>query len=293
MPNPFWNIAKRFPLPPLPESNRPVFILSSIWRSGSTALQRTLVTDPSIQIWGEPYADTNLLPALTQSALALTQPNWPREGHFLNHKKVHDNPEQFFIANWYPPMKAMVEAHRAMLDRLFQQSAHEMGKERFGIKFVRISLNELYYLQWLYSDAKFLILVRNPWDCWRSYKGYEWIYRWPKGKVTSVQHFAKLWEKQTRGLLSHPQTDLVKVLRYEDFLQNDFNWGQLREFCELPNIRKDALEHRISGVNTPPQPITDADCLNISQICGSLASQLGYRGLKDTDTTMQIGTWRQ
>ena len=293
MSNPFLKISKRFPLPPLPESNRPIFILSSIWRSGSTALQRTLVTDPSIQVWGEPYADTNLIPALTQSAMALTQNTWPQERHFLNHKKIKERPEQFFIANWYPPMKAMVEAHRAMLDRLFQQSANEMGKERFGIKFVRISLNELYYLQWLYSDAKFLILVRNPWDCWRSYKGYEWIYRWPKGKVTTVQQFAKLWEKQTRELLSHPQTESIKALRYEDFLQPDFNWEQLRAFCELPNIRKDALEHRISGVNVPPQPITEADCQVIEHTCGSLASQLGYRGLKDTDTTMQIGTWRQ
>ena len=225
--------------------------------------------------------------------MALTQRNWPQEGNFLHQKEILDNPEQFFIANWYPPMKAMVEAHRAMLDRLFKQSAEDMGKERFGVKFVRLSLDELFYLQWLYSDATFLILIRNPWDCWRSYKGYNWVYRWPKGQVKTVQQFAKLWEKQTRELLSQTQTDSVKVLRYEDFLQSDFQWTLLRDFCELPGIRKDALEHRISGVNMPPQPITDSDCLKISSICGTLASQLGYRGLKDTDTTMQIGTWRQ
>ena len=70
----------------------------------------------------------------------------------------------------------MVESHRALLDRLFKQSAVELGKERFGIKFVRIGLEEMHYLEWLYPDAN--VLFRNPWDCWRSYKGYNWMYRW-------------------------------------------------------------------------------------------------------------------
>ena len=39
-------------------------------------------------------------------------------------------------------MQSMYESHRAMLDRLFKQSAIELGKERFGIKFVRIGLEE-------------------------------------------------------------------------------------------------------------------------------------------------------
>ena len=146
MHNPFLNIAKRFPLEPLPSTGKPIFILSTIWRSGSTALQRTLVTDPSIQVWGEPYADSNLITSLARSAMALTQPNWLQPGHFLDSKDIRENPESFFIANWYPPIQAMFEAHRAMLDRLFKQTATAMGKDRFGIKFVRLSLEEMHYL---------------------------------------------------------------------------------------------------------------------------------------------------
>ena len=293
MTNPFLNITKRFPLTPLPSAGKPIFILSTIWRSGSTALQRTLVTDPSIQVWGEPYADANLITSLSRSALALTQPNWPHHGHFPTNKVILDNPEEYFIANWYPPMQSMYESHRAMLDRLFKQSALDLGKERFGIKFVRIGLEELHYLEWLYPDAKFLILFRNPWDCWRSYKGYNWMYRWPKGRITTVQQFAKLWEKQTRDLLSHPQSNTVRAMRYEDFLHPDFNWDRLRDFCELPNLNNNALKKRISGVNIPPQPITDEDCQVIAKICGKLTESFGYRGLKDTDTEVAIGEWRE
>lgn len=292
MTNPFLNITKRFPLTPVSSIDKPIFIISTIWRSGSTILQRTLVTDPTIQVWGEPYAETNLITSLARSALALTQSDWPLPGHFLNEQEFLDNPHKYFIANWYPPMQAMYEAHRSMLDRLFKEPALDMGKERFGIKFVRIGLEEMHYLEWLYPDAKFLILFRNPWDCWRSYKGYDWMFRWPKGRITTVQQFAKLWERQTRELLSHPQSDRVHALRYEDFLHPEFNWERLRNFCELPELNNSAMAKRLRGVNVPPEPITSLDCQTISKICWNLAEALGYRGLKDTDTTISIGDWR-
>ena len=133
MTNPFLNITKRFPLDPVSSANKPVFILSTIWRSGSTALQRVLISDPSIQVWGEPYANTNLIPMLAQSSMALTAPDLPDSRHFINLQVIRDNPENYFIANWYPPLQAMFESHRAMLDRLFKQPTEEMGKQKFGI----------------------------------------------------------------------------------------------------------------------------------------------------------------
>ena len=293
MPNPYLSLAEQYSLNPLPNANAPIFILSTIWRSGSTLVQRTLASDHSIQVWGEPYSDSSLIQMLAQSALALTQPNWPTEVHFINVKEVQDNPEEYFIANWYPPMQAMVEGHRAMLDRLFQQSAIELGKSRFGAKFVRLSVNEMHYLQWLYPDAKFILLVRNPWDCWRSYKGYHWAYRWPKGIIRTVQQFAKLWEHQTRELLSEPTSSTVTIMRYEDFLHPDFAWENLRTFCELPEINPDTLNKRIKGIYQEPLPITPEDCAIIQKVCGPVAQQLGYRGLKDTDISGPLGDWRQ
>ena len=293
MTNPFLNITKRFPLNAVSSANKPVFILSTIWRSGSTALQRVLISDPSIQVWGEPYSNTNLIPMLAQSSMALAAPEWPDNRHFINLQVIRDNPENYFIANWYPPLQAMFESHRAMLDRLFKQPAEEMGKQKFGIKFVRLGLSEMHYLEWIYPDAKFIILVRNPWDCWRSYKGYDWTYRWPKGIISTPKHFAKIWEKQTSELISQPETENVKILRYEDFIHPDFNWDRLKTFCDLPNIRPEVLENRIMGVNVKPKPITDDDCAVISRVCGHVARQLGYLGLKQTNTELSLGQWRQ
>src|ERR1700759_2808533 len=36
------------------ETEAPIFLLSTGWRAGSTLLQRILVTDPSLLLWGEP-----------------------------------------------------------------------------------------------------------------------------------------------------------------------------------------------------------------------------------------------
>ena len=51
-----------------------------------------------------------------------------------------------------------------------------------------------------------------------------------------------IWEKQTSELISQPETEHVKVLRYEDFIHPDFNWDRLKTFCELPNIRPEDLK---------------------------------------------------
>jgi hypothetical protein len=282
MSNPFKRIDSRFGLEPLPPGNKPVFILSTVWRSGSTLLQRTLCTDPDILMWGEPYADCNLFTSMARSAIALNQKAWPSPRFFATGaEQVFDELENYFIANLYPEISYLRAGHRALLDRTFSDSAKAKGRERFGSKFVRLGLEEANYLEWMYPDAKFIFLIRNPWDCWRSYKGYAWTYRWPKQVVSKVAQFAMLWKKQTSGLLQFAGPNSM-VLRYEDFLKDDFDWDGLREFTELPNITKKATKQRIRGVLTEPLPVVESDLAVIQSICGPLANQLGYFGLKET-----------
>ena len=44
-----------------PDTEAPIFVLASGWRTGSTLLQRILVTDPDVLLWGEPLGDLGLL----------------------------------------------------------------------------------------------------------------------------------------------------------------------------------------------------------------------------------------
>jgi len=287
MNNPYFAFDVKCDLPQLEKSCEPIFLLSSIWRSGSTLLQRSLCTDDSIFVWGEPYADCNLVFSMSQSAKALLQDRWPSaENYAWPCPWVFDAPHEHFIANIYPEPAFIRGAYRQFFDHLFLEGAKFKGYSRFGAKFVRLGLDDSYFLQWIYPDARFLFLVRNPWDCWRSYKGYRWKFRHPKPPVVTVQQFATLWQKQTSELLQY-QGGNSGWIRYEDFLQPSFDWDRLRKFCSLPNITTAAREKRIMGVHHEPTPVEPEELDVVSYICGGLANQLGYFGLKQTDIEMK------
>ena len=46
------------------ESESPIFLLATSWRSGSTLLQRILVTDRRVMLWGEPLGEMALVSEL-------------------------------------------------------------------------------------------------------------------------------------------------------------------------------------------------------------------------------------
>ncbi len=51
-------IQKRWPNLENEEDERPIFILSAGWRSGSTLIQRLIMSKERILIWGEPIIET-------------------------------------------------------------------------------------------------------------------------------------------------------------------------------------------------------------------------------------------
>src|SRR5580704_7773497 len=63
----------------------PVFVASIGWRSGSTLVQRAVMTDPSIMVWGEPLAHMLFLNRLTEPLLGISE-DWPGRSHWLSHR---------------------------------------------------------------------------------------------------------------------------------------------------------------------------------------------------------------
>ena len=287
-----WNkYDEQWGLEPMPPANEPVFMLTSIWRSGSTLLQRLLCSDPSIYVWGEPYGDAGIIPHLFQSAKGLLRKDWPSINHFLDPAEpglahVIAEPHKYWIANTYPAPQHMRAAYRSMLDTLFFYSAQEMGKERFGIKEVRYDGFMAQFLQWIYPDARFVFLLRNPYDAWSSYKGVTWFYQWPKMLVKDVQTFAKLWRKNTETFLQFPNEEgnpKARLILFEHLMNNkEENIQLLEEHCRL-NIKRETLDIRIRGVKKPALPITATEEATIRRICNPIAEALGYVGPKQTN----------
>ena len=285
--NPWTAFDTKWGLPAMPGANEPVFLLASIWRSGSTLVQRLLCSDPQLFLWGEPYGDAGILPHLHQSARGLLREEWPTIHHFLDPqnpaiKPVLEEPYKYWIANTYPKPYYMRQSYRSMLDTLFLDSVQEMGKTRFGIKEVRYDGQVAQFIQWLYPDARFVFLLRNPYDAWSSYKEAAWYYQWPKMLVKDVLVFSKLWRKNVESFLEFPDTSNSIIIRLEDITSDiESHLTLLEEHCRV-SIKREALNIKIRGMEKPALPVTEKEEAIIRKTCGDLATNLGYFAPKNT-----------
>ena len=195
---------------------------------------------------------------------------------------VMEAPQKHWIANVYPEPTAMRNSYRTMLDSLFVHSATSLGKKRFGIKEIRYDGHVAQFLQWLYPDARFVFLIRNPYDAWSSYKGSQWYYQYPKMQVKDVQVFAKLWKKNVETFLMFQEDPNAKFMFFEDLLQNkEDNIRILEQHCRV-SIDRETLNIRIRGMKKPAIAVTPKEEAIIRKICNELAEACGYLGPKNT-----------
>lgn len=279
--NPYNAFSEKWGLEPQPPSNAPIFLFASIWRSGSTLLQRLLCSNPDLILWGEPYTDTAILPRMAEASKAILQESWLTPEHFISDNEVMKNLSEYWIANLYPPPQAYQNACRVMVDTLFRYPAEENGFSRFGFKEVRHSVDVAQFLQWVYPDARFVFLVRNPWDCWASYRGASWYLQYPNILIESIEDFARLWVKNLSSFLKW-HDDSGMLIRYEDLISPNFSLQQLEAHCQLPNISPDPLQKKVRGVNYKPSDPNSEEAFILADICGELAKSFGYFGQRDT-----------
>lgn len=203
--------------------NKPVFVFSSSWRSGSTLLQRFITASGEVLMWGETGGALNAIADAVAGWEQITADSSRRfsggvggKGEASFHKFVAapraEHASQW-IANLSPPFTDITTNLREMFDALYGQRARALGYPRYGLKETRCDLNTARQLQVLFPDARFLFLVRNPLDVVLSIKRRNWMGM-PAGHAT-LRHFAEHW--RTRSM-QFRQADFGLTLRYEDFV---------------------------------------------------------------------------
>jgi len=192
----------------------PVFICASGWRSGSTLLQRMCMADPTVMVWGEPLDRCGILQSLAAQWRPLDG-RWPNPRHVLAPDRKPPGVDEW-IANLSPPIAALRHAQRRFLDTLFGEPARAAGRTRWGLKEVRLGLEEIRWLAALFPDARFALLVRDPVAAFESYapRG-PWFERWPDGPVTTATAFASMWSRLVAGFLELVEDPRVMLVRYE------------------------------------------------------------------------------
>lgn len=203
---------------PRDDAIAPIFLLSAGWRSGSTLLQRLVMSDKRVLIWGEPYDECGPIQAMADTLKAF-RPGWPPAEYYYDGTP----PGQLtgsWIANLFPARDALWRAHRAFHDTLFDAPATQSGAGRWGIKEVRLGIEHARYLRWLYPNARFVLLYRNPLDAYRSYCRYgrSWYDIFPDRPVFTPTAFGTHWRRLMEGYVEGAEAIGAMLLRYEDLI---------------------------------------------------------------------------
>ncbi len=193
----------------------PLFVLSAGWRSGSTLLQRMLLSDPGVMVWGEPHDRARIIQSLCDQWRPFSS-TWPNEKHQSPLEETEALADAW-PANRSPTVDALRQAHRLFFDRAFGEPARAAGRCRWGVKEVRFGAGELAYLRWLFPGARFLLLVRDPFDAYLSYRQRgPWFFDWPEAPPRGPAAFGAIWSRLATEFHAHSTDAACMLVRYED-----------------------------------------------------------------------------
>ena len=196
-----------------------------------------------------------------------------RDGHFAE----RDGLSERFIANLYPSVATLLDAHRSYFDTLFAKPTREANIERWGFKEVRLSADYAHYLKLLYPKGKLLFLIRNPYDAYRSWAarrnaGWKWFYRWPDQPVTA-RLFGRLWCELAGSFVAEVETLDAHVIRYEALQAGEYE--PIESYLGF-TLNRDAAQIRPADGPPPIDVIPQAEYDELGDELHELAATLGY-----------------
>jgi hypothetical protein len=268
-------IETRWPGVRSPATEEPVFLLAAGWRSGSTLLQRLLLKN--CLVWGEPYGSSAWLAHLAQPLKRFAE-NWPEPHFFIGHPYWQGEMRGKWVANLYPELQDLLEAHLSFFRRLLGDPSRERGFQRWGLKEVRYGIEHACYLRWLFPRAKFLLLIRNPYECWASYRRHNFIAVrfWPEPPVLAPEQFGALWLELAGQFTMRSQEVGGLVVRYEEIIAPTFDPGPVQDYVGFP-LDLLARDHRLGSVGKGS--LSADEMIRLEGVVGPLAGRLGYSRL--------------
>jgi hypothetical protein len=217
------------------EGESPIFLLATGWRSGSTLLQRILVTDPHVLMWGEPLGEMALVSEIAGMLTRLS--TFPKlkelcAGNYPPFSSLATS----WIASLHPPGNDFRVGLQTLLTRWLGEPARQRGFIRWGFKEVRLGAAEATLLHWLYPKAKFVLLSRHPYDCYRSLSDSGWhhIYHMrPNIRVDSAAGLARHWNRIALSWSELPASLPAFRIKYEDLIGGRVDFRKLESWLGL------------------------------------------------------------
>jgi hypothetical protein len=231
------------------EAEAPIFLLSTGWRAGSTLLQRVLVTDPRLLLWGEPLGEMTIVSRIAEMICPSIS---ERNLQLWKDQLDPSSPElsTSWVANLYPPSNDFRSGLRGLFDRWLREPARERGFARWGLKDVRMSATDATLLHWLYPNAKFVIITRHPYDSFRSHADAGWgqVYdRYPDRLIDSAAGFGSHWNRLAMSWSQLPAGFPAVHIKYEDLIAGKVNFRELESWLGIQIKENKALSVAVGG----------------------------------------------
>jgi hypothetical protein len=201
-------------------SEAPIAVLSAGWRSGSTLVQRLIISSGEALIWGEPFGTASIFRQMIQPLKRI--PRELNEDRLTSHYgNDHVQLSRSQIANLYPPTDRILRAHRSFWNTLIAEPAREAGFKRWGLKEVRFDAEQIAYWKWLYPKSQLVFLIRNPYDAFLSYRRVNalWFETWPEQPIQTAEQFGQHWNKLATYYANSAANWGALLIRFEDLHQ--------------------------------------------------------------------------
>jgi len=260
------------------DEEEPIFLLSAGWRSGSTLLQRLLMSDSRVLIWGEPYDECGVIQALANTTKPF-RADWPPAEYYYDGRPPSDLTSEW-IANLFPALENVRSGHRALLDKMFAEPARRAGVPRWGIKEVRLGIEHGVYLRWLYPRARFVLLYRNPLDAYRSYARYgrSWYDTFPDRPIFTPTAFGRHWRRLMQGFVTDAKRLDALLVRYEDLIGERPPLEEIEAHLGV-KVNPLVLKHEVAGSDRSSRPakVTRLEKWLLRRAVSPIAANLGYK----------------
>ncbi len=244
---------------PQPLANEdPVLVAGLGWRSGSTLVQRALMTDPTILVWGEPMDRFFLLDRLAEPLLAVGD-DWPTGADLITHRGEVDLVRDW-VATLSPDPGHLRAAYRALFDQWLAAPAHQRGYPRWGMKEVRLSGAHALVWRWLYPRSQILLVVRHPVMAYASLRNSGFappeagaVIRWPDRWLRSVDDFASFWNGLALSWWEVLDKLGVHWFRYEDLVGGEVDLDAIGASIGVKLASAEAMAAPVGGglLNVP------------------------------------------
>lgn len=199
----------------------PIVLLASGQRTGSTLLQRFMLSHPRLMMWGEHdgvFADV----------MRRYQRLYAWDDMFAHHLETfqHDGYNNF-IPNMIPDKDTISDSLRAMFYTLYRDPALRMGRDLWGFKEVLYTADDALNLRKLFPNIKIVYITRHPFNCFVSLLHEERQKPnevtiplsdiWTRSKTTA---WVDTWIHINQSFLNNSSItdDWVFKLRYEDLV---------------------------------------------------------------------------